>query len=77
MAASTLEQEDIILLEDRHASREIVVAWRAGSNRTAEGRLLAEVLRESGDQNSPTSPSPIMARLVRATHMWTPTVCSQ
>ena len=29
-----------------HASREIVVAWRAGSNRAAEGRLLAEVLRE-------------------------------
>jgi LysR family hydrogen peroxide-inducible transcriptional activator len=29
-----------------HPSREIVVAWRAGSNRAAEGRLLAEVLRE-------------------------------
>jgi LysR family hydrogen peroxide-inducible transcriptional activator len=29
-----------------HASREIVVAWRAGSNRAAEGRLLAEVLKE-------------------------------
>src|SRR3954451_9199489 len=29
-----------------HASREIVVAWRAGSNRAAEGRLLADVLRE-------------------------------
>ena len=29
-----------------HASREIVVAWRDGSNRAAEGRLLAEVLRE-------------------------------
>jgi len=29
-----------------HATREIVVAWRAGSNRAAEGRLLAEVLRE-------------------------------
>ena len=28
-----------------HASREIVVAWRAGSTRAAEGRLLAEVLR--------------------------------
>jgi LysR family hydrogen peroxide-inducible transcriptional activator len=26
-----------------HASREIVVAWRAGSTRAAEGRLLAEV----------------------------------
>ena len=29
-----------------HPSREIVVAWRAGSNRAAEGRLLAEILRE-------------------------------
>ena len=29
-----------------HPAREIVVAWRAGSNRAAEGRLLAEVLRE-------------------------------
>ncbi|MFN3521546.1 MAG: hydrogen peroxide-inducible genes activator [Phenylobacterium sp.] len=28
-----------------HPSREIVVAWRAGSSRAAEGRLLAEVLR--------------------------------
>lgn len=27
--------------------REIVVAWRAGSNRRAEGRLLAEVLKEA------------------------------
>lgn len=26
-----------------HASREIVIAWRAGSSRAAEGRLLAEV----------------------------------
>jgi LysR family transcriptional regulator, hydrogen peroxide-inducible genes activator len=25
-------------------SREVVVAWRAGSNRAAEGRLLAEVM---------------------------------
>ena len=33
-------------IEADHASREIVVAWRAGSNRAAEGRLLAEVLRE-------------------------------
>ena len=29
-----------------HASREMVVAWRAGSNRAAEGRLMAEALRE-------------------------------
>jgi LysR family hydrogen peroxide-inducible transcriptional activator len=28
-----------------HASREIVVAWRAGSSRAAEGRLLAEALK--------------------------------
>jgi len=33
-------------IDAAHASREIVVAWRAGSNRAAEGRLLAEVLRE-------------------------------
>jgi LysR family hydrogen peroxide-inducible transcriptional activator len=30
-----------------HAAREIVVAWRSGSNRAAEGRLLAEVLKEA------------------------------
>ena len=30
-------------LAAEHASREIVVAWRAGSSRAAEGRLLAEV----------------------------------
>lgn len=29
-------------------SRQIVVAWRAGSSRAAEGRLLAEVLKGSG-----------------------------
>ncbi len=28
-----------------HASREIVVAWRAGSNRASEGKLIAEALR--------------------------------
>jgi len=28
-----------------HATREIVVAWRAGSNRGVEGRLLAEALK--------------------------------
>jgi LysR family hydrogen peroxide-inducible transcriptional activator len=33
-------------LETDHASREIVVAWRAGSTRAAEGRLLAEVFSE-------------------------------
>lgn len=30
-----------------HPSREIVVAWRAGSSRAQEGRLLAETLREA------------------------------
>jgi LysR family hydrogen peroxide-inducible transcriptional activator len=30
-----------------HASREIVVAWRAGSNRAVEGRLLAETLKSA------------------------------
>jgi Transcriptional regulator len=34
-------------IETDHPAREIVVAWRAGSNRRAEGRLLAEVLREA------------------------------
>jgi LysR family hydrogen peroxide-inducible transcriptional activator len=29
-----------------HPAREIVVAWRAGSNRAAEGKLLAEVMKE-------------------------------
>lgn len=33
-------------IEADHPAREIVVAWRAGSNRRAEGRLLAEVLKE-------------------------------
>lgn len=30
-----------------HPTREIVVAWRAGSSRAAEGRLLAEALRDA------------------------------
>ncbi|MCR5878212.1 hydrogen peroxide-inducible genes activator [Phenylobacterium sp. J367] len=30
-----------------HPSREIVIAWRAGSNRAVEGRLLADVLRNA------------------------------
>ena len=33
-------------LEAEHASREIVVAWRAGSTRAAEGRLLAATFAE-------------------------------
>jgi LysR family hydrogen peroxide-inducible transcriptional activator len=32
-------------LGDVHPSREIVVCWRAGSSRGAEGRLLAETLQ--------------------------------
>jgi LysR family hydrogen peroxide-inducible transcriptional activator len=32
-----------------NTARQIVVAWRAGSSRAAEGRLLAEVLREQGE----------------------------
>jgi LysR family hydrogen peroxide-inducible transcriptional activator len=32
-------------LDAEHPSREIVVAWRAGSSRAVEGRLLAEVLK--------------------------------
>jgi LysR family hydrogen peroxide-inducible transcriptional activator len=32
-------------LDSIHSSREIVVCWRAGSSRRAEGRLLAEALR--------------------------------
>jgi len=31
-----------------HPSRQIVVAWRAGSARAAEGRLLAEVMKPAG-----------------------------
>lgn len=34
-------------LATEHPSREIVVAWRAGSSRAVEGRLLAETLREA------------------------------
>jgi len=33
-------------IQAEHPAREIVVAWRAGSNRRAEGRLLADVLKE-------------------------------
>jgi LysR family hydrogen peroxide-inducible transcriptional activator len=35
-------------LAAEHPSRQIVVAWRAGSSRAPEGRLLAEVLRGAG-----------------------------
>jgi LysR family transcriptional regulator, hydrogen peroxide-inducible genes activator len=33
-------------LAAKHPSREIVVAWRAGSSRAAEGQLLAAALRK-------------------------------
>ena len=36
------------LLAADHPSRQIVVAWRAGSSRAAEGRLLAEVPQGAG-----------------------------
>ncbi|MGH7011608.1 MAG: LysR substrate-binding domain-containing protein, partial [Caulobacteraceae bacterium] len=35
-------------LEVEHASRQIVVAWRAGSSRATEGRTLAEAFKASG-----------------------------
>jgi LysR family hydrogen peroxide-inducible transcriptional activator len=35
-------------LAAEHPARQIVVAWRAGSSRAAEGRLLAETLRGEG-----------------------------
>ncbi|HEY5070650.1 MAG TPA: hydrogen peroxide-inducible genes activator [Caulobacteraceae bacterium] len=39
-------------LEADHASREIVVAWRAGSRRSAEARLLAEVFGQCSSSTS-------------------------
>jgi LysR family hydrogen peroxide-inducible transcriptional activator len=44
-------QVDVRPLQPDLASREIVVAWRAGSTRATEGRLLAEVF--AGPLNSP------------------------
>jgi len=37
-------------LAAEHPSREIVVAWRSGSSRAPEGRLLAEIMAEVLDQ---------------------------
>ena len=47
VAAGLTEAADVAVmpLEADHPSREIVVAWRSGSSRAAEGRLLAETLR--------------------------------
>ena len=47
VSAGLAEQAPITVLpiDAEHASREIVVAWRAGSNRGAEGKLLAEALK--------------------------------
>ena len=46
--AGLADQADIAVrpLAADHPSREIVVAWRKGSSRAAEGRLLAEALRK-------------------------------
>ena len=47
VAAGLADTADVSVmpLQADHPSREIVVAWRAGSSRAAEGRLLAETLR--------------------------------
>ena len=42
---ATAAQVAVRPLQADHPSREIVVVWRAGSSRAAEGRLLAETLR--------------------------------
>ncbi len=41
-------QVDVRPLAPDHASREIVVAWRAGSTRATEGRLLADLFADAG-----------------------------
>ena len=48
VAAGLAENAPVTIrpLNSDHSSREIVVAWRAGSSRGAEGRLLAETLRD-------------------------------
>jgi LysR family hydrogen peroxide-inducible transcriptional activator len=47
VAAGLAETADVAVmpLKADHPTREIVVAWRAGSSRASEGRLLAETLR--------------------------------
>lgn len=47
VAAGLTETADVAVLPLRadHPTREIVVAWRSGSSRAAEGRLLAETLQ--------------------------------
>jgi LysR family transcriptional regulator, hydrogen peroxide-inducible genes activator len=49
VAAGLTDAADVAVmpLQADHPTREIVVAWRAGSSRAPEGRLLAEVLREA------------------------------
>jgi LysR family hydrogen peroxide-inducible transcriptional activator len=37
----------VLPIDADHPSREIVVAWRAGSNRGTEGKLLAQAMREA------------------------------
>jgi LysR family hydrogen peroxide-inducible transcriptional activator len=48
VAAGLAESAPIAVrpIDADHPSREIVVAWRAGSNRGVEGKLLAETLRQ-------------------------------
>jgi LysR family hydrogen peroxide-inducible transcriptional activator len=52
-------QVDVRPLQPDLASREIVVAWRAGSTRSTEGRLLAEVF--AGRLNGADAPRRVMA----------------
>jgi LysR family hydrogen peroxide-inducible transcriptional activator len=49
VAAGLTETADVAVLPLRadHPSREIVVAWRSGSSRAGEGRLLAETLQSA------------------------------
>ena len=46
VAAGLAENAPVTIrpLNSDHSSREIVVAWRKGSSRSTEGRLLAETL---------------------------------
>jgi LysR family hydrogen peroxide-inducible transcriptional activator len=48
VSAGLAEAADVAVrpIDAENPTREIVVAWRAGSNRRAEGRLLADVLKE-------------------------------
>jgi LysR family hydrogen peroxide-inducible transcriptional activator len=54
---ATAARVGVRALDADHASREIVVAWRAGSRRAVEGRLLAAVFGSSRKDRSPASRS--------------------